>query len=203
MDNESCYAAIRLTQKGQPTQNVPLTYPRKKFDPRKITHAKLSVKRTHDQRKFTHDPRKVTHVPRPTTHDPRPTTHDPRSFFNPRNPRNPRNLAHSLKERLYIPYLFYVVQPLSTTYDETLCLDHIEGQFVFIKPRLKVSKILVDAFFNKWMDFKVNERLVSSACMLNLNVSERRVFLIFEPSSLEPSSLELSSLRFILRASNP
>ena len=66
MDNESCYAAIRLTQKGQPTQNVPLTYPRKKFDPRKITHAKLSVKRTHDPRKFTHDPRKVTHVPRPT-----------------------------------------------------------------------------------------------------------------------------------------
>ena len=38
MDDESCYAAIRLTQKGQPTQNVPLTYPRKKFDPRKITH---------------------------------------------------------------------------------------------------------------------------------------------------------------------
>ena len=88
MDDESCYAAIRLTQKGQPTQNVPLTYPRKKFDPRKITHAKLSVKRTHDPRKYTHDPRKVTHVPRPTTHD-------PRSFSNPRDPRNPRNLAHS------------------------------------------------------------------------------------------------------------
>ena len=82
------YAAMRLTQKGQPTQNVPLTYPRKEFDPRKITHAKLSVKRTHDPRKFTHDPRKVTHVPRPTTHD-------PRSFSNPRDPRNPRNLAHS------------------------------------------------------------------------------------------------------------
>ena len=89
MDNESCYAAIRLTQKGQPTQNAPLTYPRKKFDPRKITHVKLSVKRTHDPRKFTHDPRKVTHVPRPTTHD-------PRSFSNPRDPRNPRNLAHSI-----------------------------------------------------------------------------------------------------------
>ena len=88
MDDESCYAAIRLTQKGQPTQNVPLTYPRKKFDPRKITHAKLSVKRTHDPRKYTHDPRKVTHVPRPTTHD-------PRRFSNPRDPRNPRNLAHS------------------------------------------------------------------------------------------------------------
>ena len=90
MDDESCYAAMRLTQKGQPTQNVPLTYPRKEFDPRKITHAKLSVKRTHDPRKFTHDPRKVTHVPRPTTHD-------PRSFSNPRDPRNPRNLAHSLR----------------------------------------------------------------------------------------------------------
>ena len=73
MDNESCYAAIRLTQKGPPTQNVPLTYPRKKFDPRKITHAKLSVKRTHDPRNFTHDPRKVTHVPRPTTHAAFPT----------------------------------------------------------------------------------------------------------------------------------
>ena len=85
---KAVYAAIRHTQKGQPTQNVPLTYPRKKFDPRKITHAKLSVKRTHDPRKFTHDPRKVTHVPRPTTHD-------PRSFSNPRDPRNPRNLAHS------------------------------------------------------------------------------------------------------------
>ena len=92
MDNESCYAAIRLTQKGTPTQNVPLTYPRKKFDPRKITHAKLSVKRTHDPRKFTHNPRKVTHVPRPTTHD-------PRSFSNPRDPRNPRNLAHSFHSR--------------------------------------------------------------------------------------------------------
>ena len=92
MDNESCYAAIRFTQKGQPTQNVPLTYPRKKFDPRKITHAKLSVKRTHDPRKFTHNPRKVTHVPRPTTHD-------PRSFS---NPRDPRNLAHSVKRKRWI-----------------------------------------------------------------------------------------------------
>ena len=95
MDDESCYAAIRLTQKGQSTQNVPLTYPRKKFDPRKITHAKLSVKRTHDPRKFAHDPRKVTNVPRPTTHD-------PRSFFNPRHPSNPRNLAHSTRQNTLV-----------------------------------------------------------------------------------------------------
>ena len=86
MDNESCYAAIRLTQKGQPTQNVPLTYPRKKFDPRKNYSRKIIGKK---------DPRPTQSYPRPTTHDSRSTTHDPRSFSNPRNPRNPRNLAHS------------------------------------------------------------------------------------------------------------
>ena len=91
VDNEGCYAVIRLTQKGNPRKMChsgtkkldprKINFPRKKFHPRKITHAKLSPKRTHDPRKFTHVPR--------------PKAHDPRSFSKPRNPRNPRNLAHS------------------------------------------------------------------------------------------------------------
>ena len=104
MDNESCYAAIRFTQKGQPTQNVPLTYPRKKFDPRKITHAKLSVKRTHDPRKFTHNPRKVTRVPRPTTHDQRPT-----QLFQPMRPTQPTQFS-TLRPPTPIKIFQYFIQ---------------------------------------------------------------------------------------------
>ena len=51
------------TEKVDPCK---IGYPRKKFHPGKITHVKLSPKRTHDPRKIIHDPRKVTYVPRPT-----------------------------------------------------------------------------------------------------------------------------------------
>ena len=153
VDNEGCYADIRLMQKGNQRKMChsrtkqfdpcKIDYPCKKFHPRKITHAKLSPKRTQDPHKFTHDSPKFAHVPRPTTHD-------PRSCSNPQ-PTQPTQFStlklerYSGTKRNHL-YVVVVVSPLMlslTSGQFNLCIKAIEGV-----SKLLFLTILAASFYN-------------------------------------------------------